>query len=211
MAKITKKAKKAVKTIKKSHVGKAARRRAPRLASPQKVLSDRKATKEARTNATLLASRTDSSPKKGDIAPNFNIPNDAGHETHLSDFLGRQVVLYFYPKDGTPGCTCEAKAFRDGMEKIVKHGASVIGVSCDSTESHKAFKEKYGLNFHLLSDTARDVVKKYGVWKNQNPGNGEEMGIERTTFLIDEKGRIKKVFPNVDVEHHYQDVLKALG
>ncbi|HEX5038042.1 MAG TPA: peroxiredoxin [bacterium] len=177
------------KTIKKAK--KAVRRRTPR-----------RTTKEARTKATLLASRTDKSPKKGDIAPNFNIRNDDGHETHLSDFLGRQVILYFYPKDDTPGCTCEAQAFRDGMDKIAKRGASVIGVSCDSTESHKAFKEKYGLNFHLLSDTARDVVRKYGVWKN---------GIQRTTFLIDEKGRIKKVFPNVNVEHHYQDVLKALG
>ena len=194
-------AKKRVKAAKKARpAGKAARRRAPR-----------RATKEAREKATLRASQTEAAPKKGDIAPNFNIPNDAGHETHLSDFLGRQVVLYFYPKDDTPGCTCEAKAFRDGLDAITKRGASVIGVSCDSLESHQAFKEKYGLNFHLLSDANRDVVKRYGVWKNQSPGNGDEMGIERTTFLIDEKGRVKKVFPDVDPERHYKDVLKALG
>jgi peroxiredoxin Q/BCP len=169
----------------------------------------KKAAPKTRVAKKAAAPKGNRGLRAGDRAPNFRIPNDSGHESGLSDFHGRQVVLYFYPKDDTPGCTCEANAFRDGMERISKRGASVVGVSCDSPESHRAFKEKYGLNFHLLSDINREVVKKYGVWKATE--NGEEMGIERTTFLIDERGRIKKVFPNVDVKTHYTEVLKALA
>lgn len=188
--KFVKKTVKAKKTVSKA--------KSPAFAKPKKAVPLQKTGRKI----WIDPAPTGDVLKKGDMAPNFRIPNDAGHESGLSDFIGRQVVLYFYPKDDTPGCTYEASRFRDGLEEISKHGASVVGINCDTPESHKAFREKHGLNFHLLSDTTRDVVKKYGVWKDD--------GIERTTFVIDANGRIKTVFPNVDVKTHYDDVIKAL-
>lgn len=148
--------------------------------------------------------------KIGDPAPDFTVEDDSRRQVSLSDFRGRKVVLYFYPKDDTPGCTIEACAFRDGLSQIEATGAAVLGVSVDSVDSHQNFKQKYNLNFPLLSDANKEIVQKYGVWKLKSMYGRTYMGIERTTFLIDEEGRIARVFPKVDVNIHYQEILEAL-
>lgn len=148
--------------------------------------------------------------KEGALAPAFKTLTDDGREVALSDFRGKKVVLYFYPKDSTPGCTKEACAFRDGISKIQKRGAVVLGVSADSVQSHQKFKEKFALNFTLLSDVEKKIVQDYGVWKEKSMYGRKFMDIERTTFVIDEKGRIQKIFPKVKVDVHYDEVLEAL-
>lgn len=148
--------------------------------------------------------------KVGDKAPDFLISDDDGKEVALSSFRGKKVVLYLYPKDNTPGCTKEACSFRDGHAEIKKLGAVVLGVSVDSVSSHIKFREKYQLNFPLLSDVNKEVVQAYGVWKEKSLYGRKFMGIERTTFIIDEKGKIATIFPKVKVDKHLEEVLKAL-
>jgi peroxiredoxin Q/BCP len=150
-------------------------------------------------------------PKEGSPAPKFKAETDDGRVVSLADFKGKKLVLYFYPKDDTPGCTKEACAFRDGIDKIRAAGAEVLGVSADAADSHRKFKDKYQLNFTLLADTPKKMVQDYGVWKEKSMYGRTYMGIERTTFLIDEEGKIRKIFPKVNVEVHYDEVLKALG
>ncbi|MCU0365042.1 MAG: thioredoxin-dependent thiol peroxidase [Ignavibacteriaceae bacterium] len=123
---------------------------------------------------------------------------------------GKPIVLYFYPKDDTPGCTKEACNFRDEFPKFDKMKAEIIGVSIDSVESHKKFANKYKLPFYLLSDEKKEVVAKYGVWKEKNMYGKKYMGIERTTFIINSEGRISKIFPKVKVEEHNNEVMEAL-
>ncbi|MBI3088020.1 MAG: thioredoxin-dependent thiol peroxidase [Candidatus Omnitrophica bacterium] len=146
----------------------------------------------------------------GQKAPDFSVLTDNGKPVKLSDFRGKKVVLYFYPKDDTPGCTREACSFRDGAGELRKRGVVVLGVSADSVESHKKFKTKFRLNFLLLSDAQKQVVQAYGVWKEKSLYGRTYMGLERTTFLIDEAGRIAKVFPRVKVDGHFDEVLEAL-
>ncbi|MCL5268023.1 MAG: thioredoxin-dependent thiol peroxidase [Bacteroidetes bacterium] len=146
----------------------------------------------------------------GDKAPDFTLKSDKEETVSLSQYKGKKVVLYFYPKDDTPGCTKEACSFRDGFSVIQKKGAIVLGVSTDSVESHKKFKEKFHLNFPLLSDVDKKVVNAYGVWKEKALYGRKYMGIERTTFVIDEDGKIKRVFPKVKVDGHYDEVLAEL-
>jgi peroxiredoxin Q/BCP len=148
--------------------------------------------------------------KVGQKAPDFTVLNDAGQKVKLSEFKGTKVVLYFYPKDDTPGCTTEACAFRDGFEEIRKRGAIVVGVSTDSVESHKKFKSKFDLNFPLLADTDKKIVEAYGTWKEKSMYGKKYMGIERTTFIVDEQGKISHIFPKVKVQAHYDEVLDAL-
>ena len=145
------------------------------------------------------------------MAPDFYAMTDDGSEIALSNLRGKKIVLYFYPKDDTPGCTREACAFRDGISKIQEKGALVFGVSADSVESHQKFKEKYQLNFPLLSDEDKKIVQDYGVWKEKSMYGRTFMGINRTTFLINEEGRIQRIFPKVNVEIHYDEVLAALA
>jgi peroxiredoxin Q/BCP len=152
----------------------------------------------------------DGAIKIGQKAPDFTLLNDAGEKIKLSDLKGKKVVLYFYPKDDTPGCTKEACAFRDGIDEIEDRGAIVLGVSVDSVESHKKFKNKYELNFPLLADTDKKVVEAYGVWKEKSMYGKTYMGIERTTVIIDKQGKISHIFPKVKVEEHYDEVLDAL-
>lgn len=147
---------------------------------------------------------------EGRKAPNFSLKDDNGRTVKLSGLKGKMVVLYFYPKDDTPGCTKEACSFRDGFKEISRKGAVVLGVSPDSVESHKKFKEKFHLNFPLLSDEERKVLKAYGVWKQKSLYGRKYMGVERTTFVIDETGKIMKVFPKVKVDVHYEEVLAVL-
>src|ERR1700747_3541310 len=148
--------------------------------------------------------------KVGQKAPDFTAMNDKGEKVKLSDLKGKKVVLYFYPKDDTPGCTKEACAFRDGIAEIKKRGAAVIGVSVDSVESHKKFINKFDLNFPLLADTDKKMVEAYKTWKEKSMYGKKYMGIERTTFIIDEQGKIAHIFPKVKVQEHYDEVIDAL-
>ncbi len=148
--------------------------------------------------------------KPGDKAPEFVLPTAEGGPVSLKDLRGKKVVLYFYPKDDTPGCTREACAFRDDFAAFRRKGAVVVGVSADSEASHKRFAEKYHLPFTLASDVDKDVLKRYGVWKKKNMYGREYYGIERTTFVIDEEGTITKIFPKVKVDGHAEEVLSAL-
>jgi len=149
--------------------------------------------------------------KVGQKAPDFTVLNHAGEKVKLSELKGKKIVLYFYPKDDTPGCTAEACAFRDGFNEIKKRGAIILGVSTDSVESHKKFKNKFDLNFPLLADSEKKIVEAYGTWKEKSMYGKKYMGIERTTFIIDEQGKISHIFPKVKVQEHYDEVLEALN
>ncbi len=146
----------------------------------------------------------------GDKAPEFALPNETGKLVKLKDFKGQPVVLYFYPKDDTPGCTKEACNFRDALETIKKTGAVVLGVSLDSKESHQKFIAKHRLSFSLLSDEEATVSKAYGVYKQKNMYGKTLWGIERSTFVIDSAGRVKAIFRKVKVDGHVDEVLAAL-
>lgn len=148
--------------------------------------------------------------KIGDSAPHFNLPADSGEEINLSQLQGKKVVLYFYPKDDTPGCTLEAQDFSKHNEDFKRKNATVIGISKDSVDSHCTFKSKYALNVILVSDEDTAACTAYGVWKEKSMYGKKYMGIERTTFLIDEKGKVGKIWPNVKVENHVQEVLNSL-
>ena len=148
--------------------------------------------------------------KIGDKAPSFKLKNQDDKLVSLSDLKGKPVVLYFYPKDDTSGCTKEACNFRDEFPKFGKMKAEIIGVSADSVESHKRFAQKYKLPFNLLSDEKKEVLEKYGVWQEKSMYGKKYMGIVRTTFIIDAKGKISKIFPKVKVENHNQEVMQAL-
>src|SRR5689334_24663746 len=143
--------------------------------------------------------------KVGQKAPDFTLPDDSGQKVKLSDLKGKKVVLYFYPKDDTPGCTTEACNFRDGFAAIKKLGAVVLGVSADSVESHQKFKKKFDLNFPLLADTDREIIEAYDVWKEKSMYGRKYMGIERTTFIIGKDGKITHIFPKVKVSEHYDE------
>lgn len=146
----------------------------------------------------------------GNLAPNFTLTSSTGKEVSLKDFLGKKVVLYFYPKDMTPGCTTEACSFRDNYNEIKKRGAEIIGISADSTVSHEKFIGKYELPFILLSDPGKNVAKLYEVWKKKSLYGKLFFGIERSTFIIDEKGKIKAIFRKVKVKEHVEEVLDKL-
>lgn len=153
----------------------------------------------------------ETSMKLGQKAPDFTTQDDSGKTVKLSDFKGKNVVLYFYPKDDTPGCTKEACNFRDGLGAIRKKGAVVLGVSADSVESHKKFKSKFDLNFPLLADTEKKIIESYGVWKEKSMYGRKYMGIERTTFIIGKDGKVTHIFPKVKVGDHVDEVLDALN
>jgi len=143
-------------------------------------------------------------------APDFTLQADDGREVSLSDYKGKKVVLYFYPKDGTPGCTREAIEFRDIAKEFDKEGAVILGVSKDSIKSHEKFRQKHELPFTLLSDPEGKVLDLYGVWKKKSLYGRTFMGTERTTFLIDEKGIVKKVYRRVKVKGHAKACLLDL-
>lgn len=146
----------------------------------------------------------------GDRAPDFSLPDQDGNKVTLKSLKGQQVVLYFYPKDDTPGCTKEACGFRDSLGAITKADAIVLGVSLDDGASHQKFIAKYGLPFSLLSDEEAGVSKAYGVYKQKNMYGKKYWGIERTTFVIDPAGKLKAVFRKVKVDGHLDEVLAAL-
>jgi peroxiredoxin Q/BCP len=147
---------------------------------------------------------------EGQIAPDFTLPATDGSTVRLLDLRGKKVVLYFYPKDDTPGCTKEACAFRDNLGVLQSMGVVVLGVSPDSVASHQKFAQKYGLPFPLLADEGAQVATTYGVWKEKKQYGRTYMGIERTTFLIDENGIVQRVFPKVKVDGHVEEVIEAI-
>ena len=148
--------------------------------------------------------------EEGKKAPAFSLTSDTGKKVKLSDFSGQPVVLYFYPKDDTPGCTKEACAFRDAQSEFASAGAVLMGVSADDVGSHVKFRDKYDLNFVLLADTDHKVAEKYGAWREKNMYGKKSMGIQRSTYLIDSAGKIAKVWKRVQVDGHDAQVLQAL-
>ena len=149
--------------------------------------------------------------KEGKAAPDFTLPSSDGGDVSLKGLKGKTVVLYFYQKDDTPGCTREACAFRDTQAALKKKGAVVLGVSGDSLSAHEKFKAKYKLNFPLLSDPDKAVAKKYGAWGEMVMYGKKVTGMIRSTFVIDKEGVVKKVFPRVRVDGHAEKVLEALS
>jgi peroxiredoxin Q/BCP len=149
--------------------------------------------------------------EEGQEAPDFELPSDTGERVRLSGLRGRPVVLYFYPRDDTPGCTKQACAIRDSYGEFEERGAVVLGVSTDDETSHVKFKKKHGLPFTLLADTEHEVADAYGVWKEKSFGGKRYWGVERSTFLIDENGHIAKVMRRVKPDTHAEKVLEALG
>ena len=149
--------------------------------------------------------------KEGDAAPDFTARDAEGNEVKLADLRGQKVVLYFYPKDDTPGCTKEACSFRDAHDVYGEKGIKVLGVSLDDEASHQKFASKYQLPFTLLADTDHSISDAYGVYGEKNYMGKSYMGVSRKTFLIDEQGNVKKVFDKVNVDEHADEVLAAFG
>jgi peroxiredoxin Q/BCP len=148
--------------------------------------------------------------RPGTKAPDFTLPADDGGRVTLSDLRGSPVVLYFYPRDDTPGCTKEACAFRDRKAQLADVGAKLLGVSTDDLASHEKFRDKFQLNFPLLADTAHQVAEKYGAWREKVRFGKKSTGMQRSTFLIDAEGTVRKVWKNVNVDGHDQQVIEAL-
>jgi peroxiredoxin Q/BCP len=148
--------------------------------------------------------------EEGKKAPAFSLPGSSGKTLSLKDFAGKRLVLYFYPRDNTPGCTTEAQAFRDAAKQLKALNATVLGVSKDSIASHCKFIDKYELNFELLSDPDGTMLEKYGAWGEKVLYGKKSLGIIRSTVVIDEKGVVRKVFPKVRVNGHADEVIEAL-
>lgn len=148
---------------------------------------------------------------EGDIAPDFDVNDQDGKKVKLSDYKGKNIALYFYPRDMTPGCTKEACSFRDRYEDLQKNNIIVFGVSADDEKKHQKFIEKHELPFPLLADTENKVGELYGVWVEKNMYGKKYMGIKRTTFLIDQDGKILKIFKKVKVSEHADEVLEAFN
>ncbi len=143
----------------------------------------------------------------GDKAPEILGTDEMGNEVKLSDYSGRRLVLYFYPKDSTPGCTAEACSLRDGMERLLSEGYAVVGVSADSAKSHERFKEKQQLNFPLIADVDKKLIEAFGVWAKKKMAGREYMGIVRTTFVIDSTGVVERVITKVDTKNAAKQIL----
>jgi len=149
--------------------------------------------------------------EEGQPAPDFSLRDDHGKTVKLSQLRGKPVVLYFYPKDDTPGCTKEACAFRDAKSDLAAHGAQLLGVSPDDVASHGKFRDKFSLNFPLLADADHQLAERYGAWREKNMYGKKSMGIQRSTFLIDGAGVVRKVWKKVSVDGHDEAVLAALA
>ena len=150
-------------------------------------------------------------PDVGDKAPDFDLPTDGGGRARLADYAGKTLVLYFYPKDDTPGCTTEAQAFEAARDAFAKAGADILGVSKDTPRKHDRFKEKHGLGFTLASDEGGEMLERYGVWIEKTLYGRQYMGIDRATFLIGPDGVIRRVWRKVKVAGHAAEVLAAIG
>ena len=149
--------------------------------------------------------------KAGDKAPDFTGINQDGEKIGLENFSGKKLILYFYPKDNTPGCTAESCNLNDNYQEWLERGYEVLGVSPDSMKSHQKFKEKFGLQFDLIADTEKEILKAYGAWGEKSMYGKKYMGVLRTTFIIDEKGVIEGVFEKVKTKDHTNQILKTLN
>ena len=149
--------------------------------------------------------------KEGMKAPDFSLPSQDGGKVKLSDFRGKKIALYFYPKDDTPGCTTQGCNLRDNFSRLKEKNIVVLGVSKDSVESHKKFSEKFSFPFKILSDEKLEALQKYGVWKEKSLYGKTFLGVHRTTFLIDEKGIIKKIISRPDTANHAEEIIKGFG
>jgi len=145
--------------------------------------------------------------KAGDVAPAFTLPDQDGKMHSLSDYFGKKVLIYFYPKDDTPGCTTEACSFRDNNSALSDMGLVILGVSKDSVKSHKKFHDKYELNFPILSDESTEMIQAYGAWRLKKFMGREYMGIERMSVMVDEKGKIAKIYESVKPKDHTEEVM----
>ena len=148
--------------------------------------------------------------KEGDIAPDFSLPASNGENVSLNDYKGKKVVIYFYPKDDTPGCTIEACNFRDDYSEITDAGAVILGVSKDDIKSHNKFINKFDLPFLLLSDESTEMISAYGAWVKKNMYGKEYYGVFRKTYLIDEEGKIQRIWPKVDVKTHSKEIIDLI-
>ena len=144
-------------------------------------------------------------------APQFSLPDGDGKYYSLKQFLGKKVILYFYPQDDTETCTAQACSFRDRLSEFEQHGAQLLGISPDDVKSHKKFSLKYGLNFPILSDEDKNVMNAYGVWKKKLMFGKKYMGVIRTTFIINEKGSISHIFPKVRIKNHADKILEVIS
>lgn len=208
-------AKKTAKKAGKKAPKKAAKKAAPKKLAKKSVKSAPKKMKAKKVAAPMVAlTPTSDVLSTGSKAPSFSLPTDAGNTVSLKDFAGKTVVLYFYPKDDTPGCTKESCDFRDSFARVQSAGAVVLGVSKDSVASHQKFKEKFSLPFPLLSDESGKMLESYKVWKEKSNYGKTYMGIDRTTYLIDVdaagNGKIRKAYPKVKVEGHVDEILKDI-
>ncbi len=149
--------------------------------------------------------------KTGDKAPDFKGLNEKGETVSLSDFKGKKLILFFYPKDNTPGCTAEACNLRDNYEDLKKQGFALLGVSPDSAKKHQNFIKKYGFPFSLIADTEQEILKAYGVWGEKQMFGKKYMGVIRTTFVIDGHGNIEQIIDKVDTENHASQILEAVA
>ncbi len=197
--------KKAAKKSAKKAVGKKA---VKKKAAPAKAAVSKRAKK---ATATKPVAAEPAWPREGSVAPDFTAVAHDGSVVRLAALKGRPVVLYFYPKDDTPGCTVEACGFRDAHARFARHKAVVLGVSPDSGKSHQKFREKYGLPFTLLVDESHAVAEKYGAWREKSMYGKKYMGVARSTFVIDAAGRIAKAFTSVKPQGHEQEVLAAVA
>lgn len=210
-------AKKAAKKAGKKVAKKAMKAAPKKLAKKAAPKAAKKVAKKPAKKTPMMPALTPTSSvlSVGTRAPSFSLPSDAGKTVSLKDFAGKTVVLYFYPKDDTPGCTMESCDFRDSFSRLQSAGAVVLGVSKDSVASHQKFKEKFSLPFPLLSDESGKMLEAYQVWKEKSNYGKTYMGIDRTTYLIDVdakgNGTIFKVYPKVKVEGHVNEILKDLG
>jgi peroxiredoxin Q/BCP len=201
-----KSAKKVSKKAPKKPVKKAAKSAAKKKPAGTRVKKvARKAT------GTSKPKKAGAMPVVGHMAPDFALQSDVNGMVSLSRYRGKNVILYFYPKDDTPGCTREACSFQEHKPKLIGENAVVIGVSPDGPESHKKFRAKYGLDFVLVSDEERELCKAYGVWVEKNNYGKKYMGVQRATFLIDGQGRVAYVWPKVSVDGHTEAVLAELA
>ena len=148
---------------------------------------------------------------EGDKAPGFSGKNQDGKVISLEDFSGKKLILYFYPKDNTSGCTAEACNLNDNYNSWLEKGFEVVGVSPDSMESHRKFREKFGLQFDLIADTEKEILQAYGVWGEKSMYGKKYMGVLRTTFIIDENGIIQKIFENVETKDHTNQIIKNIN
>jgi peroxiredoxin Q/BCP len=214
-AKATKKKAKAKKTAKKKVVKKTTKKAVKKVAKkkkPARSTTPKTRSAAARTANTQAAALESSRVllNVGDMAPDFSLQNQNGEMVTLSQYRGQNVVLYFYPKDDTPGCTREACSFRDNLSALEAHSAVVLGVSFDDQASHQKFITKYNLNFQLLCDLDKETAKAFGVYVQKNMYGNISWGIERSTFVIDKNGQISRVFRRVQVDGHTDEVLEAL-